>query len=48
MKRPNASHDESAPDNTTWKTSVFPDRKAGCYLLAIKAGDTVAAGVTIE
>lgn len=23
--------------NTTWKTSIFPDKKSGCYLLFFKA-----------
>ena len=23
---------------TKWKTSVFPDKKSGCYLLPLKAG----------
>ena len=43
--------------DTTWKTSVFPDKKSGSYLLAIKAavrkaenigdGDVVAVRITM-
>jgi hypothetical protein len=43
---------------TTWDTSIFPDRKAGAYLLPIKsavrreedigAGDTVALVVEVR
>lgn len=43
--------------DTTWKTSVFPDRKSGTYLLPLKAivrrkegveaGDTVTAHFSI-
>src|SRR5690349_4723868 len=35
---------------TTWKTSIFPDRKAGTYLLPLKAAirkkETVSMGET--
>jgi hypothetical protein len=27
----------AAIGNTTWKTSIFPDSKAGAYLLPVKA-----------
>jgi hypothetical protein len=43
---------------TSWKTSIFPDRKAGAYLLPLKAdvrkaekivaGDTVRLGLQIR
>ncbi len=42
---------------SSWKTSIFPDKHSGCYLLplkqqirqaeAIDAGDTVAISLTI-
>ncbi len=36
---------------TQWKTSVFPDKKAGAYLLPIKAkvrtAEHIAAGNTV-
>lgn len=41
-----------------WKTSIFPDKQSGCYLLPLKkqirvaediaAGDTVSFSITIE
>lgn len=30
---------------TRWKTSIFPDRKTGTYLLPIKAGARKAEGI---
>ena len=43
---------------TEWRTSLFPDRKSGAYLLAIKAdvrvreridiGDTVVAAIKVR
>lgn len=43
---------------TSWKTSIFPDKKSGCYLLPVKAevrkkegiaaGDTVSLTVRLE
>lgn len=36
---------------TSWKTSIFPDKKAGAYLLPLKADvrrkESIAAGDTI-
>lgn len=45
---------EARIGKTTWKTSIFPDRKAGTYLLPVKAAvrrsEGIAAGdkVTIR
>lgn len=33
---------------TTWKTSVFPDKKSGSYLLAIKAAVRKAEGLVAD
>lgn len=37
---------------TTWQTSIFPDKKSGCYLLPIKASvrkaENFSAGSTVE
>lgn len=37
--------------NTSWKTSIFPDKKAGAYLLPLKAEvrkkENITAGKTI-
>ncbi len=42
---------------TAWKTSIFPDRKSGCYMLPVKAavrnieglqtGDSITVSVTV-
>lgn len=29
---------EVSVGSTTWRTSVFPDKESGCYVLPIKAG----------
>jgi len=44
--------------NTMWKTSIFPDKKSGSYLLPMKAevrkkenisaGDTISVSLTID
>jgi Domain of unknown function (DUF1905) len=31
---------------STWKTSVFPDKKSGSFLLAVKAGIRKSEGLT--
>lgn len=39
-------------DTTSWKTSIFPDKKAGAYLLPLKADirkkENVAVGDTVR
>ena len=38
--------------NSTWKTSIFPDKKSGCYLLPVKAiirkAESISAGENIK
>lgn len=38
--------------NTTWKTSIFPDKKSGSYLLPMKADvrkkENISAGDTVS
>lgn len=38
--------------NTTWKTSIFPDKRVGSYLLPLKAkvrkSEEIEAGDTVE
>jgi len=36
---------ETTLGTTTWHTSVFPDRKSGCYLLPVKKAVRRAEGV---
>jgi hypothetical protein len=31
---------------TSWKTSIFPDKKSGCYLLPLKADVRKKEGIT--
>lgn len=38
--------------DTTWQTSIFPDKESGCFVLPIKAAvrkaESIAAGDTVE
>jgi Domain of unknown function (DUF1905) len=33
---------------TTWRTSVFPDKGSGCYVLPLKKSVRVAEGVEVD
>lgn len=33
---------------TTWKTSIFPDSKSGCYVLPVKKAVRSAEGVEVH
>ncbi len=33
---------------THWKTSLFPDKKSGCYFLPVKAAVRMAQGITTD
>lgn len=35
----------AAIGNTTWETSIFPDKQSGCYLLPLKAQVRRAEGI---
>lgn len=32
--------------HTTWQTSIFPDKKSGCYLLPVRASVRKAEGIS--
>lgn len=36
---------EAAIKETAWKTSIFPDKESGCYMLPIKSAVRKAEGV---